>query len=108
MILNGIAIKELQKMVKVSPSSTAGSTTSDRQLIGPDGRANPEFISYPTQPGQQGRYLYLYGPKMVTVRGVVHQRLQPPQHCRRQYERRDCQHRLDHPWSDDRHFHRLA
>jgi hypothetical protein len=36
-------------------------------LIGPDGRANPEFIRYPTEPGQQGQYVYLYGPKMVTV-----------------------------------------
>ena len=36
-------------------------------MIGPDGRANPEFLRYPTEPGQQGQYVYLYGPGLVVA-----------------------------------------
>ena len=39
----------------------------DERLIGPDGRANPEFLRYPTEPGQQGQYVYLYGPGLVVA-----------------------------------------
>jgi hypothetical protein len=66
-ILNGISVKELQKMVKVTPAPNGFVYYLDQKLIGPDGRANPAYITYPTQPGQQGQYVYLYGPKMVTV-----------------------------------------
>ncbi len=66
-ILNGITVADLQKMVKVSPATNGFVYYLDQRLIGPDGRANPEFITYPTEPGQQGQYVYLYGPKMVTL-----------------------------------------
>ena len=66
-ILNGITVDELQKMVGVSPSTNGFVYYLDQRLIGPDGRANPAFIGSPTEPGQQGQYVYLYGPKMVTV-----------------------------------------
>ena len=54
-------------MVKVSPATNGFVYYLDQRLIGPDGRANPEFIASPTEPGQQGQYVYLYGPKMVTL-----------------------------------------
>jgi hypothetical protein len=66
-ILNGITAEELQKMVKVSPGTNGFVYYFDRSLIGADGRANPDFIRYPTEPGQQGQYIYLYGPGMWTV-----------------------------------------
>jgi hypothetical protein len=66
-ILNGITVDELQKMVTVSPSDDGRVFYLDQRLIGPDGRANPDFITYPTEPGQQGQYVYLYGPGMWTV-----------------------------------------
>jgi hypothetical protein len=66
-ILNGITVEELQKMVTVSPGPDGNVYYFDRRLIGPDGRANPDFIRYPTEPGQQGQYVYLYGPGMWTV-----------------------------------------
>jgi hypothetical protein len=66
-ILNGITAEELQKMVTVSPGPDGNVYFFDRRLIGPDGRANPDFIRYPTEPGQQGQYVYLYGPGMWTV-----------------------------------------
>jgi hypothetical protein len=66
-ILNGITVDELQKMVRVSPSDDGRVFYLDQRLIGPDGRANPDFITYPTEPGQQGQYVYLYGPGMWNV-----------------------------------------
>ena len=36
------------------------------KLIGSDGRANPEYLRYPTNPGEQGQYVYLYGPGLWT------------------------------------------
>jgi hypothetical protein len=66
-ILNGITVDELQKMVTVSPSEDGRVFYLDQRLIGPDGRANPDFIRYPTEPGQQGQYVYLYGPGMWNV-----------------------------------------
>jgi hypothetical protein len=66
-ILNGISVEELQKMVQVSPGTNGFVYYFDQRLIGPDGRANPEFITYPTEPGQQGQYVYLYGPGLATV-----------------------------------------
>jgi hypothetical protein len=66
-ILNGITVDELQKMLTVSPSEDGRVFYLDQRLIGPDGRANPDFIRYPTEPGQQGQYVYLYGPGMWNV-----------------------------------------
>jgi hypothetical protein len=61
-ILRGITVKQLQDMVKVRPGPNGAVYFFDERLIGPDGRANPEFLTYPTEPGQQGQYVYLYGP----------------------------------------------
>jgi hypothetical protein len=73
-ILNGITVEELQKMVKVSapPAGDSRFTTGnvlylDPRLIGPDGRANQEFIRYPTTPGDLGQYVYLYGPGLIVA-----------------------------------------
>jgi hypothetical protein len=61
-VLNGITVEELQKMVKVSPGPNGNVYFFDRQLIGPDGRANPQFLAPPTTPGQRGQYIYIDGP----------------------------------------------
>jgi hypothetical protein len=73
-ILNGITVEELQKMVKVSAPPAGDSRFAvgnvlylDPRLIGPDGRANPEFIRYPTTPGELGQYVYLYGPGLIVA-----------------------------------------
>jgi hypothetical protein len=66
-ILNGITVDELQDMVKVRPGPNGAVYFFDERLIGPDGRANPEFLRYPTEPGQQGQYVYLYGPGLWNV-----------------------------------------
>ncbi len=33
----------------------------DPRLVGPDGRANPEYLTVPTTPGEQGQLLFLRG-----------------------------------------------
>jgi carboxypeptidase family protein len=64
-ILNGITREELQKMVKVSSGGRLGNVLFlDPKLIGPDGRANPQFLSYPTSPGEFGQFIDLYGPSV--------------------------------------------
>jgi Carboxypeptidase regulatory-like domain len=72
-ILNGITVEELQKMVKVSappagePFNVGNVLYLDPRLIGSDGRANPEFLRYPTTPGERGQYVYLYGPGLIVA-----------------------------------------
>ena len=45
-------------------SARSGIYFFDPDLIGADGRANSQFLSFPTTPGEQGQYVYLYGPGM--------------------------------------------
>jgi hypothetical protein len=66
-VLNGITVEELQSMVKVSSFSNGNVLYLDPKLIGSDGRANPEYLRYPTNPGEQGEYIYLYGPGLFTL-----------------------------------------
>ena len=73
-IVNGITVEQLQKMVKVSAPPAGDSRFQagnvlylDPRLIGADGRANPEFIQYPTTAGELGQYVYLYGPGLITA-----------------------------------------
>jgi len=61
-VLNGITVADLQKMVKVRPGPNGNVFFFGADLIGPDGRANPQFLAPPTNPGEQGQYVYLKGP----------------------------------------------
>jgi hypothetical protein len=62
-VLNGITPRELQEMISVRPGAS-GSTVFfvNQQLIGPDGRANPQFLQSPTAAGDLGEYVFLRGP----------------------------------------------
>ncbi len=66
-VLNGVTAKELQKLVKVSPAPNGNVYFLDPKLIGPDGRANPQYLSVPTEPGALGEFVYLYGPKLFDI-----------------------------------------
>ncbi|HEY7497313.1 MAG TPA: carboxypeptidase-like regulatory domain-containing protein [Vicinamibacterales bacterium] len=73
-ILNGITVADLQKMVKVSTPPANDSRFPvgnvlylDPRLIGADGRANQDYIRYPTTAGELGQYVYLYGPGLVVA-----------------------------------------
>jgi len=65
--LNGTTVEQLQKMVNVRPGANGNVYFFDPALIGPDGRANAEFLAPPTTPGEQGQYVYLYGPGLWAV-----------------------------------------
>ena len=66
-ILNGITVDELQKLVKVSPGPAGNVYFFDRKLVGPDGRANLQYLAFPTTPGERGQYIYLYGPGLFDL-----------------------------------------
>lgn len=66
-VLNGITVDQLQKLLNVRPGPNGNVFFVDQQLIGADGRANPDFIAPPRTPGQQGQYVYLTGPRLVVA-----------------------------------------
>jgi hypothetical protein len=66
-ILNGITVEELQKLIKVTPGPSGNVYFFDQKLIGADGRANPQYLSVPTTPGERGQYVYLYGPQLFDL-----------------------------------------
>jgi hypothetical protein len=63
----GLTVEQLQKMVKVRPGPNGNVFFFDESLIGPDGRANPAFIDFPTTAGELGQFVYLHGPGLWTA-----------------------------------------
>ncbi|HWP99121.1 MAG TPA: carboxypeptidase regulatory-like domain-containing protein [Vicinamibacterales bacterium] len=61
-VLVGITAKDLQKMIRTSRGPGATELFVDPRLIGPDGRANPDYLRSPTEPGEWGELVFLYGP----------------------------------------------
>ena len=61
-VLNGISVKDLQKMVNVRGGPNGSIYYFDERVIGADGRANPDLVAPPTTPGELGQFVYLYGP----------------------------------------------
>jgi hypothetical protein len=66
-LMNGLTVKDLQKMIKVSPGPGFARYWIDPKLIGPDGRADPQYLAPPTTPGEFGQFVYLYGPNIWNV-----------------------------------------
>lgn len=67
-LMNGHTAKEIQSLIRINPGPvdpTLGRVVTrywvDPKLIGPDGRANPEYLAPPTNPGEFGQLIYLYG-----------------------------------------------
>jgi hypothetical protein len=60
---NGHTVEEIQSMIGIRPHPTDNSWRYfvDPRLIGPDGRANPEYLDVPTTPGEWGQRIYLRG-----------------------------------------------
>ena len=58
-LVNGTTVEDLQKMIKLSPGPGLARYWVDPKLIGPDGRANPEYLAVPTEPGEFGTFVTL-------------------------------------------------
>ena len=61
-VIPKISRGELQSMGKIVKSPDKKVYTCDLKLVGPDGRANPDYLDTPTTPGQWGYFIYLHGP----------------------------------------------
>ena len=66
-VLNGITVKELRDMVEVRPGPNGNVYVFPEELIGSDGRANPQLLAPPTTPGEFGEFVYLYAPGLWNV-----------------------------------------
>jgi hypothetical protein len=66
-LVNGLTVADLQKMVGVHPGPGFNRYFVDPKLIGADGRANPEFLTVPTTPGEFGQFIWLRTPKTWNV-----------------------------------------
>lgn len=60
-LMNGHTLEEIQSMITIVPGPGRNKYWIDPKLIGPDGRANPEYLAPPTTPGEFGDFLYLRG-----------------------------------------------
>jgi hypothetical protein len=70
-LAGGMTVDELQRLIHISPGPGFSRYWIDPKLIGPDGRANPQYLQVPTQPGQFGQFVYLYGQNSLTVDATV-------------------------------------
>ncbi len=79
-VLNGITLDQLQNMVKVSPGPGVATYWIDPKLIGPDGRANPQYLAPVTTPGDLGQFIYLRTPMVLTLDASLNKRIQLTSH----------------------------
>ena len=65
-VLNGLTVAQLQrKFAQFSTGPNKNLIEVSPDLIGSDGRANPQYLSSPTTPGVFGSFVYLRGPKII-------------------------------------------
>jgi hypothetical protein len=63
-LANGHTVEEIQKLITIRPGPTTQQFSRywvAPELIGADGRANPEYLAVPTTPGEFGQFITLYG-----------------------------------------------
>jgi hypothetical protein len=63
----GVTPADLQRLIKIGPGPGLNKYFVDPKLIGPDGRANPDYLQVPAEPGQFGQYVFLYGKNLFNV-----------------------------------------
>ena len=71
-VLNGITRDELQKMIQFRSTDNGLMYFVAPELIGSDGRANPQYIQSPTTPGELGSFIYLSSPQTILTDLAVH------------------------------------
>ena len=70
-LVNGTTVEDLQKAIRVSPGPGFARYWIDPRYIGPDGRANPEFIAVPSTPGELGQRIILRGKNTWNLNGSL-------------------------------------
>ncbi len=70
-LMNGHTVEEIQNMIHISPGPGLNRYWIDPKLIGPDGRANPEYLAPPTTPGELGQFIYLRGVNIWQLDGSL-------------------------------------
>jgi hypothetical protein len=61
-LMNGTTVEDLQRMINIRPGRAPEERYFvDAALVGADGRANPQFLAPPTQPGEWGQQVILRG-----------------------------------------------
>jgi len=63
----GVTVDDIQKMIRISQGPGLNKYFVDPKLIGPDGRANPAYLQVPTEPGQFGQFIFLYGMNLFNL-----------------------------------------
>jgi len=78
----GVTIDQLQEMIRIAPGPGQNRFYVDPTLVGPDGRANAQFLRVPTDPGVFGQYVFLYGRGLFNVDASVEKQFALPQRMR--------------------------
>jgi hypothetical protein len=70
-LMNGHTMEEIQSMIGISKGPGLNMYWIDPRLIGPDGRANPEYLAPPSTPGEFGEFLMLRGTNIWQLDGSL-------------------------------------
>ena len=78
----GVTVDDIQKLITINPGPGFNRYFVDPKLIGPDGRANPAYLQVPTQPGQFGQFIYLYGRSYFNLDASLSKQVPLPQRAK--------------------------
>jgi hypothetical protein len=71
-LVNGTTVEDLREAIRISPTASGPNRYwIDPKYIGPDGRANPQFIQVPTEPGVLGDMVILRGKNTWVLHGSL-------------------------------------
>jgi len=87
-VLNGLSVSELEQKLRTFRDNPNGQTLfgADASLIGPDGRANPQYLGLPGTPGQFGQFVYIYGPRYISLDGSISKEIRIRERVRLQFQ----------------------
>jgi hypothetical protein len=77
-LVNGTTVEDLQKAIRWSPGPGVTRYWIDPKFIGPDGRANPQYIQAPTTPGELGERVILRGKANWTLDASLNKNVELP------------------------------
>jgi len=70
-LVNGTTVEDLQNAIRIGPATGFNRYWIDPKYIGADGRANPEFIQVPSEPGVLGQQVILRGKNTWVLHGSL-------------------------------------